>query len=61
MNLREEREGYPLVEDPYSVSRKWEKLIWRLNKLEPGKRYTILVTVGQEPDWTITELGKIER
>lgn len=44
-----------------SVPERWRKLIWRLNKLESGKRYMIFVTVGERPDWTVQEIGKVER
>jgi len=44
-----------------SVPERWRKLLRRLNKLESGKRYMIFVTVGSEPDWTVQEIGKVEK
>lgn len=61
METRESRGSHPLTASTHRMDRRWEKLIWRLNKLDAGKRYQILITVGQEPDWTVTELGKVER
>lgn len=36
------------------------RLTRRLAGLQPG-RYIIIVTVGREVDWTVTEAGKVER
>ncbi len=40
---------------------RWQNLIRRLNKLESGKRYMITLTVGQACDYTVQELGKVEK
>jgi hypothetical protein len=40
---------------------RYHKLIRRLNGLEPGKRYMITLTVGQACDYTVQELGKVEK
>lgn len=40
---------------------RWRKLVRRLNALEPGRRYMLLVTVGETPDWTVQEVGRVER
>ena len=39
---------------------KYENFVKRLNGLHPG-RYMIVLTVQGECDYTITELGKIEK
>lgn len=36
------------------------KLLRRLVALPPG-RYLISLTVGKQPDWTVLELGEVER
>lgn len=36
------------------------KLMRRLRGLKPG-RYQITLTVGDQPNWTVTELGKVEK
>ena len=40
---------------------RYHKLIRRLNGLEPGRRYMITLTVGRECDYTVQELGKVEK
>jgi len=40
---------------------RWQNLIRRLNKLEAGKRYMITLTVGQACDYTVQELGQVEK
>lgn len=40
---------------------RWAKLHQRLSNLKPGYRYVIIVTVGKDPDWTVQEVGKVER
>lgn len=51
----------PLKPDPASTPTDWAgRLKKRILALRPG-RYTITLTVGRDPDWTVTELGKLER
>lgn len=40
---------------------RYQNLIRRLNKLEAGRRYMITLTVGGEIDYTVQELGKVEK
>lgn len=46
---------------PVETQPRYHKLIRRLNGLEPGRRYMITLTVGQQCDYTVQELGKVER
>ena len=36
------------------------KLAKRITTLKPG-RYQIILTVGRHPNWTVTDLGKVEQ
>jgi hypothetical protein len=43
------------------TQQRYHKLIRRLNGLQPGRRYMITLTVGRECDYTVQELGKVEK
>jgi len=43
------------------TQQRYHKLIRRLNGLESGKRYMITLTVSKECDYTVQELGKVEK
>lgn len=51
-----------MANDPITMpDPRFEKLIRRLNKLDTGRRYLITLTNTGEIDFTVVDLGKIEK
>lgn len=46
---------------PVLLTRQRANLQKRIDGFEAGKRYAIYLTAGREIDWTVVELGKVER
>ena len=59
--LNQEGNHATIVVEQTQPQERWQNLIRRLNKLEPGRRYMITVTVGPACDYTVQELGKVEK